>query len=173
LKALAQTVADFLRINGRTRACLLEYFVEKNMPIEVTFRPLRADQLQGILEEWVSLHTESSTIIEKLYSNNHRNILFKRVLFDEREAIDDYFRTLSEKGMLRGVDLYQLLVDILSPYHLYEFDTEAETFFDKVNSLNSFLAVVARFVHSEKRISVGINAESVEYIRRFEFDRLI
>jgi hypothetical protein len=75
--------------------------------------------------------------------------------------------------MLRGVDLYQLLVDILSPYHLYEFDTDPETFFQKVNSLNSFHTVVARFIHSEKRISVGINAESVEYIRRFEFDRLI
>ena len=49
LKELAENVADFLRVEGRTRACLLDYFVEKNMPIEVTFRPLRADQLQAIL----------------------------------------------------------------------------------------------------------------------------
>lgn len=55
--------------------------MEKNIPIEVNFKPLKAEQLYNMIEEWVSMHTESSTIIEKLYSNNHRNILFKRVLF--------------------------------------------------------------------------------------------
>ncbi len=69
--------------------------------------------------------------------------------------------------MLKGVDLYQVLVDILSPYFLYERHTDAETFFEKVNSLDTFIAVVNRFVHSEKRISVGINAQNVDYIRRF------
>jgi hypothetical protein len=49
LKELAEKVADFLRVEGRTLACLLDYFVEKNMPIEVNFRPLRADQLHAIL----------------------------------------------------------------------------------------------------------------------------
>jgi hypothetical protein len=112
-------VSTFFRLQGRVKTCFLDYFVEKNIPIEVTFKPLRADQLQNIIEEWVSLHTESSTIIEKLYSNNNRNILFKRVLFEEREMIDDYFKTLSENSMLRGVDLYQLLVELLSPFHLY------------------------------------------------------
>jgi hypothetical protein len=126
-----------------------------------------------MIEEWLSLHTESSTIIEKLYSNNHRNLLFKRVLFEERETIDDYFKTLSEATMLRGVDLYQLLVDILSPYQLYEYNIDSETFFEKVNSLNSFLSVVNRFIHSEKRIAVGINSSDIDYVRRFEFDRLI
>lgn len=129
LKALAGIVANYLRLEGRTRVSLLEWFVEKNMPIEVTLRPLRGEQLQGILEEWASLHSESSTIIEKLYSNNHRNILFKRVLFEEKEAIDDYFKTLSEKEMLKGVDLYQVLVDILSPYFLYDRHADSETFF--------------------------------------------
>ncbi len=173
LQELAQGTAAFLSLGGQTRRCLLEYLVEKNVPIEVTLRPLKGEQLLNMVEEWVSLHSESSTIMEKLYSNNHRNLLFKRVLFEERANIDDYFRTLSDKLMLRGVDLYQLLVDILSPYHLYEFDLDAETFFEKVNSLNSFLAVVARFVHSEKRIAVGINSSDCEYVRRFEFDRLI
>ena len=31
--------------------------------------------------------------------------------------------------MLRGVDLYQLLVDILSPFHLYEYNMDSESFF--------------------------------------------
>jgi hypothetical protein len=103
----------------------LEYFVEKNIPIEVNLRPVKGEQLHNMIEEWLSLHSESSTIIEKLYSNNHRNLLFKRVLFEERENIDDYFKTLSEKLMLRGIDLYQLLVDILSPYFLYEYDLDS------------------------------------------------
>lgn len=42
-----------------------------------------------------------------------------------------------------------------------------------MNSLDTFIAVVNRFVHSEKRISVGINAQTADYIRRFEFERLI
>lgn len=49
LKTLAAVVADFLKLEGRTRVSLLEWFVEKNMPIEVTLRPLRSEQLQGIL----------------------------------------------------------------------------------------------------------------------------
>lgn len=125
MKALAEHVVKFLKLEGRGRSAFLEYCVEKNIPIEVNFKPLKAEQLYNMIEEWLSLHTESSTIIEKLYSNNHRNILFKRVLFEERETIDDYFKTLSDSSMLRGVDLYQLLVDILSPYHLYEFQSDA------------------------------------------------
>lgn len=81
LKVLSSATANFLRLEGRVRTSFTEYLVEKNIPIEVTFKPLRADQLQNMIEEWLSFHTESSTIIEKLYSNNHRNILFKRVLF--------------------------------------------------------------------------------------------
>lgn len=31
--------------------------------------------------------------------------------------------------MLKGVDLYQVLVDILSPYYLYDRHADSETFF--------------------------------------------
>jgi len=75
--------------------------------------------------------------------------------------------------MLRGVDLYQLLVDILSPFHLYEYNIDSESFFEKVNSMNSFLEIVNKFIHYEKRISVGISPKDIEYVRRFEFERLI
>lgn len=44
--------------------------------------------------------------------------------------------------MLKAVDLYQLLVDIFSNYFLYEYNTDPETFFDKVNSFNSFVDIV-------------------------------
>lgn len=82
VKSLAEHVVKFLKLEGRGKSAFLEYCVEKNIPIEVNFKPLKAEQLYNMIEEWLSLHTESSTIIEKLYSNNHRNILFKRVLFE-------------------------------------------------------------------------------------------
>lgn len=44
--------------------------------------------------------------------------------------------------MLKAVDLYQLLVDILSNYFLYEYNVDSETFFDKINSFNSFVDIV-------------------------------
>jgi hypothetical protein len=50
--------------------------------------------------------------------------------------------------MLKGVDLYQLLADILSHYFLYEFVTDNETFFEKVNSFNNFLQIVQQFINS-------------------------
>lgn len=56
--------------------------------------------------------------------------------------------------MLKGVDLYQLLTDILSHYFLYEFKSDNETFFEKVNSFNNFLEVVDKFINSEKRIII-------------------
>ncbi len=90
---------------------------------------------------------------------NHRNILFKRVLFEEKENIDDYFSTLSDRNMLKAVDLYQLLVDILSNYHLYENSSDSETFFEKVNSFNVFVEIVERFVNSAKRIYLGTKRE--------------
>ena len=54
--------------------------------------------------------------------------------------------------MLKGVDLYQLLGDILSPYYLYEFSSDNYTFFEKVNSFNNFLEIVDQFINSENRI---------------------
>lgn len=78
-----------------------------------------------IVEEWISHCTEISGGIEKLYTNNHRNILFKRILFEEKEAIDAHFSALSEEKMLKGVDLYQLLVDIVANYFLYEYNEES------------------------------------------------
>ena len=68
--------------------------------------------------------------------------------------------------MLKAVNIYQLLVEILSNYQLYEYNTDNETFFLKVNSFNTFMQVVDRFVHSEKRISLGTTQEDSEYIRR-------
>lgn len=62
--------------------------------------------------------------------------------------IEEYFEELSEKKMLKGVDLYQLLADILSHYFLYEFVTDNETFFEKVNSFNNFLQIVQQFINS-------------------------
>lgn len=75
--------------------------------------------------------------------------------------------------MLKAVDLYQLLVEILSNYYLYEYNTDSETFFEKVNSFNTFVDVVEKFVHSEKRIYLGHTQADVDYVRRIEFDRLM
>ena len=107
------------------------------------------------MEEWITYNSESSTIIEKIYSNNHRNILFKRVMFEDKETINDYFSTLSERNMLKGVDLYQLMVELLSRYFLYEYNNDLIPFFEKINSFNSFIEIVDKFIHSEKRISLG------------------
>lgn len=51
------------------------------------------------------------------------------MLLEQKETITDYFSTLSEKNMLKAVDLYQLLVDILSNYFLYEYNSDADSFF--------------------------------------------
>ena len=75
--------------------------------------------------------------------------------------------------MLKGVNLYQLLVQLLSRYYLYEYNSDALTFFDKINSFNSFIEVVQKFVHSEKRISLGTSQKDHEYVRRIQFERLI
>lgn len=71
--------------------------------------------------------------------------------------------------MLKAVDLYQLLVEILSSYNLYEYKSDGETFFEKINSFNTFLEVTKRFLHSEKRIAFGTTKEDFELVRRFEF----
>ena len=44
--------------------------------------------------------------------------------------------------MLKAYDIYQLLVDILSRYFLYEYNSDSITFFEKVNSFNIFIEIV-------------------------------
>jgi hypothetical protein len=61
--------------------------------------------------------------------------------------------------MLKAYDLYQLLVEMLSRYYLYEFNADADNFFEKVNSFNNFVDVVEKFIHSEKRISLGTSKD--------------
>ena len=68
--------------------------------------------------------------------------------------------------MLKAFDLYQLLVDILSRYFLYEYNCDPIPFFEKVNSFNVFIEIVEKFIHSEKRISLGTSKEDCGYIRR-------
>lgn len=54
--------------------------------------------------------------------------------------------------MLKGVDLYQLMVDIMGNYFLYEYNDDGETFFEKINSFDTFLGIVNKFVNWERRI---------------------
>lgn len=77
--------------------------------------------------------------------SNHLNPLFKQMLFETKNQIDEYFLTISPTNKLKGVDLYQLLSEILSNYYLYEYNCDSKAFFDKVNSFNSFLEVVTKF----------------------------
>lgn len=67
------------------------------------------------------------------------------MLFETKNQIDEYFLTISPTNKLKGVDLYQLLSEILSNYYLYEYNCDSKAFFDKVNSFNSFLEVVTKF----------------------------
>ncbi len=71
--------------------------------------------------------------------------------------------------MLKGVDLYQLLVDILSHYFLYEYCNDNEPFFEKTNSFNNFLQIVDRFVNSERRIIIDNKSKDFDYIKLYEF----
>jgi len=75
--------------------------------------------------------------------------------------------------MLKAVDLYNLLLDILSQYYLYEYESDNEVFFDKVNSFNDFLELVEQFKHSEDRINIDIKSKDFDYIKIYEFEGLI
>ena len=68
--------------------------------------------------------------------------------------------------MLKAFDIYQLLVEILSRYCLYEYNSDPIPFFQKVNSFNIFIEIVDKFIHSEKRISLGTSKEEFDYVRR-------
>jgi hypothetical protein len=41
LKSLGILVVNFLKLEGKAKANFLEYCVEKNIPIEVNFKPLK------------------------------------------------------------------------------------------------------------------------------------
>lgn len=43
-------MACFLKIEGRVKYSLFDHFVEKNIPIEVNFKPLKPEQLRNMIE---------------------------------------------------------------------------------------------------------------------------
>ena len=142
LNNLAAILTQRLQLSEKVETTLREFLIDKNIPIEVSLPTLKPGQLVGLLQEWISCYSENSSIVEKQPVNNHRNIVFRRALIEERATVDDYFSTLSSKNMLKAVDLYQLLQDILSNYQLYEFIGDHDCFFDKTNSFEAFLQVV-------------------------------
>mgnify|MGYP007104985663 FL=1 len=50
LHIIKRMIMDYLGLTGKTAHCFEDYFVEKNIPIEVTFKPLKPEQLIQILE---------------------------------------------------------------------------------------------------------------------------
>ena len=80
-----------------------------------------------------------------MYTVDYRNLLFKKILSEEKENIDEYFDTISSTKKVKGCDLYQLFIDILTDYFLYEFSHDRETFFEKINSFKKFEEIVDEF----------------------------
>lgn len=59
---------------------------------------------------------------------------------------------MSEKKKLKGFDLFPLITQILGPYFLYEFNADSQTFFDKVNSFETFTKIAESYVKNALRI---------------------
>lgn len=49
LKELGDQIVNYLDITDKTEETLREYLVEKNIPIEINFKPLRVEQLVNIV----------------------------------------------------------------------------------------------------------------------------
>lgn len=128
-----------------------------------------------LFEEWLLSREDHSSIqLEHAITVRFRNYLFKQVFLEEKSTIDDYFETLSSNNRLKGVDIYQLLGVILSSYTLYEYNSDSMSFFEKINSFESFTKMVEAFVENERRIITKDkkNPDDYKYIRRYEFDSL-
>lgn len=89
--------------------------------------------------------------MDRAITHKHRNILFKRIIIEENDTIREYFETLSEKKKLKGFDLFQLLTELLGAYFLYEFNIDNQTFFDKVNSFETFTKIVESYIKNGVR----------------------
>ena len=110
LSRLSDILSNHFNLNQSASHLLKGYLIEPNIPIEYTFRPLKGSQVCSLVDAWLGLSRDATGVQQRVYSNNHRNILFKRVLFEEKETIDDYFSTLSAKSMLKAINLYPILV---------------------------------------------------------------
>lgn len=54
LQSLSESVAGHLGLSTGAAKSLRNFLQDKNIPIEVTFKPLKALQLIDLLEKWVS-----------------------------------------------------------------------------------------------------------------------
>jgi len=75
-------------------------------------------------------------------------------MLEQKDTIKDYFTTLSQKSKLKGFDLFQLLTDLLGPYFLYEFNSDTENFFEKINSFESFMKMIESYISTGRRIYI-------------------
>ena len=88
--------------------------------------------------------TNDRTSNDKTKQHIFRNSLFRKVLSDGGEIINEYF-SIDSSNVLIADDLFNLLQELTNQYFLYDCPEDIQTFFYKENSLLRFKEVVAQF----------------------------